>query len=235
MARIDNYNTALEIAKKELSSRNPLHYCRLSGALSIKKEDGSTIIRLKFLNRMINISWPELLFYQDSNEEIPIKEKILILHYLNGYKGEDLTGELIAYQDIPSGGFYLDAFNRRVKCPMINTFDDQPDKLVFLAKQLFEANTSSIGDISVLIQALPKIPVTLVIWKGDEEFSSDGTILFDSSIKNILSAEDVVELTSMIVYPLIAKVNSVSGQTLLSSQNKMEHKQRATDHYENCC
>jgi hypothetical protein len=74
-----------------------------------------------------------------------------------------------------------------------------------------------------------------VIWKGDEEFSSDGTILFDSSIKNILSAEDIVELTSMIVYPLIAKVNSVSGQTLLSSQNKMEHKQRATDHYENCC
>ncbi len=154
---------------------------------------------------MINISWPDLLFYQDSNEEISIKEKILILHYLNGFKGEDLTGELIAYQDIPSGRLYLDAFNRRAKYPMINTFDDQPDKLVLLAKHLFEATTSSIGDISVLIQALPKTPVTLVIWKGDEEFSSDGTILFDSSIKNILSAEDIVELTSMIVYPLIAK------------------------------
>ena len=205
MARIDDYAKALEIAKEELSSRNPLHFCRLSGALFIEKKDEPTIIRLTFLNRIITISWPDLLFYQDSNQEIPIKEKILILHYLNGSNKENPTGELIAYQDIPSGRFYLDAFNRRVKYPLINTFGDQPDKLSLLAKELFGATTSSIGDISILIQALPKIPVTLVIWKGDEEFSSDGTILFDSSIKNILSAEDVSELTSMIVYPLIAK------------------------------
>ena len=204
MARIDEHRMALEIAKKELSSRNPLHFCRLSGALCIE-EGGSTIIRLTFLNRMITISWPELLFYQAPNKGIPIKERILILHYLNGSKGEDLTGELIAYQEIPSGRFYLDAFDRRVKYPLINAFGDQPDQLSLLAKELFGANTSSIGDISVLIQALPKIPITLVIWKGDEELSSDGTVLFDSSIKDILSAEDISELTSMIVYPLVAK------------------------------
>jgi len=204
MARIDNHNMALEIARKELNSRNPLHFCRLSGALC-KEEDGATIIRLTFLNRMITISWPDLLFYQDSNKDVPIKERILILHYLNGSKGEDLTGELIAYQDIPSARFYLDAFNRRVKYPLINAFGDEPDQLSLLAKELFGANISSIGDISVQIQALPRIPITLVIWRGDEEVSSDGTILFDTSIKDILSAEDISELTSMIVYPLIAK------------------------------
>lgn len=205
MARIDDYKMALEIATKELSNRNPLHFCRLSGAQFTEKEGGSNIIRLKFLNRMINITWPDLLFSQDSNEEIPIKEKILILHYLNGSKREETTGEWITYQDIPSARFYLDAFNRRVKYPLINTFGDQPDKLPLPAKELFGANTSSIGDISVLIQAFPKIPVTLVIWKGDEEFSFDGTILFDSSIRDILSAEDISELTSMIVYPLLSK------------------------------
>lgn len=205
MARVYDHNMALEIAKKELSNRNPLDFCRLSGAPCIE-EGGSTIIKLTFLNRMITISWPDLLFYQDSNEEIPIKKKVLILHYLNGSNREHLTGELIAYQDIPSARFYLDAFNRRVKYPLINTFGDQPDQLPLVAKELFGATTSSVGDISVLVQALPKIPITLVIWKGDEEFSSDGTILFDSSIRDMLSAEDISELTSMIVYPLIAKV-----------------------------
>ena len=205
MARVYDHNMALEIAKKELSNRNPLHFCRLSGAPCIE-EGGSTIIKLTFLNRMITISWPDLLFYQDSNEEIPIKKKVLILHYLNGSNREHLTGELIAYQDIPSARFYLDAFNRRVKYPLINTFGDQPDQLPLVAKELFGATTSSVGDISVMVQALPKIPITLVIWKGDEEFSSDGTILFDSSIRDMLSAEDISELTSMIVYPLIAKV-----------------------------
>ncbi len=205
MARIDDYNKALEIAKEELSNRNPLHVCRLSGAQFIEKEGLPSSIRLTFLNRMITVSWPDLLFSQDSNEEIPIKQKILMLHYLNSSKGEDLTGEWIAYQDIPSARFYLDAFNRRVKYPLINAFGEQPDKLSLLANELFGATTSSIGDISVLIQALPKIPVTLVIWKGDEEFSSDGTIVFDSSIQNILSPEDISELTSMIVYSLLSK------------------------------
>jgi hypothetical protein len=203
VAKIDDYNQALDIAKKELSARNPLHLCRLSGALCVE-EGGSTIIRLRFLNRTITIRWPDLLFYQDSHEKIPVKEKILILHYLNGSQRGDLTGELIAYQDMPSARFYLDAFNRRVKYPMIETFGDQPDQLPLLAKELFGADASSVGDISVVIEAFPKIPVTLVIWKGDEEFSSDGTILFDSSIKDILSAEDISELTSRIVYRLIA-------------------------------
>jgi hypothetical protein len=206
MARIDDYRMALEIASKELSSRNPHHVCRLSGAECVERQNGPTIIRLRFLNRMITISWPDLMFYQGSNEEVPIKKQVLILHYLNGANRQDLTGELITYQDIPSARFYLDAFNRRVKYPLLNTFGDQPDQLPLLAKELFGATRSSIGDVSVLIQALPKIPVTLVIWKGDEEFSADGTILFDSSITDLLSAEDISELTSMIVYPLIAKV-----------------------------
>jgi len=205
VARIDDYNAALEVAEKELSNRNLLDFCRLSGALC-SQEGGSTIIKLTVLSRVITISWPDLLFYQDPNEEIPIKKKILILHYLNGCRKQDLTGELIAYQDIPSARFYLDAFNRRLKYPLINTFGDQPDQLPLVAKELFGATPSPVGDISVVIEALPKIPVTLVIWKGDEEFSPDGTILFDSSIRDMLSAEDISELTSMIIYPLIAKV-----------------------------
>ena len=38
MARIDDYKMALEIATKELSNRNPLHFCRIGGAQFIEKE-----------------------------------------------------------------------------------------------------------------------------------------------------------------------------------------------------
>jgi hypothetical protein len=205
MARADDYHRAYEIAKEELQNRNPLHVCRASGALCIEKDNQSTGIRLMFLNRPVTISWPDFAFQQDSGEEIPIKQKILMLHYLNGASIKDLTGEWISYNDIPSARFYLDAFNGRVKYPLVNAFGEQPDRLPPVAKELFGATTSSIGDISVQIQAFPKVPIMLVIWKGDEEFSSDGAILFDSSIKDILSAEDISELTSQVVYPLIAK------------------------------
>ena len=206
MARIDDYKKAMEIGKEEIRKKNPLHLCRLSGGQFIEKANEPNSIQIKFLNRMISISWPDLIFSQDSDKEIKIKEKILILHYLNNAKKEDLTGELIAYQEIPSARFYLNAFNARSRDPFIAAFGENSDKLPVVAQELFAAQRASLGDVSVTIQAFPKIPITLIIWQGDDEFPPNGTILFDSSIKdNLLSAEDISELVSMIVYPLIAK------------------------------
>jgi hypothetical protein len=206
VARIDDYKKALEIGKEEISKKNPLHLCRLSGGQFIEKANEPNSIQIKFLNRMVTISWPDLIFSQDSDKEIKIKEKILIVHYLNNAKREDLTEELIAYQEIPSARFYLSAFNARSRDPFIAAFGENPDKLPVVAQELFAAQRASMGDVSVTIQAFPKIPITFIIWQGDEEFPPNGTILFDSSIKdNLLSAEDISELVSMIVYPLIAK------------------------------
>ena len=206
MARIDDYKKAMEIGKEEIRKKNPLHLCRLSGGQFIEKANEPNSIQIKFLNRMISISWPDLIFSQDSDKEIKIKEKILILHYLNNAKKEDLTGDLIAYQEIPSARFYLNAFNARSRDPFIAAFGENSDKLPVVAQELFAAQRASLGDVSVTIQAFPKIPITLIIWQGDDEFPPNGTILFDSSIKdNLLSAEDISELVSMIVYPLIAK------------------------------
>ena len=206
MARIDDYKKAMEIGKEEIRKKNPLHLCRVSGGQFIEKANEPNSIQIKFLNRMISISWPDLIFSQDSDKEIKIKEKILILHYLNNAKKEDLTGDLIAYQEIPSARFYLNAFNARSRDPFIAAFGENSDKLPVVAQELFAAQRASLGDVSVTIQAFPKIPITLIIWQGDDEFPPNGTILFDSSIKdNLLSAEDISELVSMIVYPLIAK------------------------------
>lgn len=206
MARIDDYKKALEIGKEEISNKNPLHLCRLSGAQFIETSKKPDSIQIMFLNRMVTMSWPDFIFSQDSDKEMKIKEKILILHYLNNAKKEDLTGEHIAFQEIPSARFYLSSFNARSRDPFIAAFGEKPDKLPEVAQELFAAQSASLGDVSVTIQAFPKIPVTLVIWRGDEEFPPNGTILFDSSLKHdFLSAEDISELVSMIVYPLIEK------------------------------
>jgi hypothetical protein len=206
MPRVDDYLTALDMAARELRNRNPDHSCRRSGAQFTEKGSKSAVIELSFLNRTISITWPELVFSEASGKEVPLKERILILHYLNGSQGGDPTGEWIAYQDIPSARFYLDAFNRRVKHPLVKGFGEQPDKLLPLASELYGASAGSLGDASVLVHALPKIPITLVIWRGDEEFSPDGAVLFDRTVQDILSAEDISELSSMIVYPLLAKL-----------------------------
>ena len=204
MPRIDDYKKAVELGKKELKDKNPKRIGGLSGAEFEADSNGNTVLTMDFLNRKVSITWPDLkIAFKDSGEELPIQQQVLLLHYLNGSKGSRVTGEWIAYQEVPDGKFYLDAFLRRAKNPMVQGFGNQPELLVNLATEVYGARPLDQGDLSVIVQALPMVPVALILWKGDEEFPPEGTILFDRSISNILSAEDIAWLAGMIIYPLL--------------------------------
>ena len=48
------------------------------------------------------------------------------------------------------------------------------------------------GDTAVTMNVLPRIPVTYVIWEGDEEFPANATVLFDATAQYYLPTEDLV-------------------------------------------
>jgi hypothetical protein len=207
MPRIEDYNQALTLARVKLSHRNPHLVARFSGAEMLEESEESPELSLEFLNREVRVSWPELkVLSRDKADEMPIQQQILLLHYLHGAwasEGAEPTGEWISFQEIPDGRFYLDAFHRRAKNPMVQSFGERPDLLVRLAAQLYAAQPSDQGDASVLVRVFPLLAVTLILWKGDDEFPPEGNILFDRNIVDILSAEDVAWLAGMVVYPLI--------------------------------
>ena len=204
MARIDDYKKALELGKKNLEGKDPNLIANLSGADFEAGSEGKADLTLDFLNKKIVLSWPDLDFYfKGSVDEVPVQQQVLLFHYLNGAKGSEVTGEWISYQEVPDGKFYMDAFIRRAKNPLVQGFGNQPELLVKLATEVYGARPLDQGDFSVMVQALPKVPVALILWKGDEEFPPDGTILFDRSIFSFLSAEDIAWLAGMIIYPLM--------------------------------
>ncbi len=204
MARIDDYITAVSLGKKELAGKNPKQIARRSGAIYVEETNGKTNLSIQFLNREINISWPELdfIYHLDSNE-VPIQQQVLLLHYLNLIEDVEISGEWIAYQEVPDGKFYLDAFIRRAKNPMVQGFGNNPELMVKLTTEVYGATPMAQGDQAVKIQALPLIPVALILWEGDDEFTPEGTILFDRTVSQILSAEDIAWLAGMIIYPLL--------------------------------
>jgi len=210
MPRIDDYKQALELAKKELSQRDPNLIAELAGALIHTDPQGNKIMAMNFLNKEITITWPDLgLSIKEANEDLPIQNQVLLLHYLDGVRtGSQLKGEWIAFQDIPDGRFYLDAFLKRAKDPLVKTFGRNPKLMVEMATEALGAEPYEYGDFSVVLNAFPLVPVALIIWKGDEEFPPEGNILFDGSISDILSAEDIAWLAGMIVYPLIGMAHS---------------------------
>jgi len=204
MARIDDYRTAVELAKKELEGKNPKRVADQCGATFEATADGNTSLVLNFLNREVLISGPNWdLSFKDTGDEVPIQQQVLILHYLNGAAGVNVAGEWIAYQEVPDGKFYLDAFLRRAKNPLVQAFGGHPERLLPVTREVYGAKPFEQGDHAVVVQAFPLVPVALILWEGDDEFPPEGNLLFDRSISEILSAEDIAWLAGMIIYPIM--------------------------------
>ena len=62
---------------------------------------------------------------------------------------------------------------------------------------------ADLGDASITLRPLPRLPLTVVLWKGDDEFTPEGSILFDGSVGSYLPTEDIAMLSGMVVYRLI--------------------------------
>ena len=202
MARIDDYKQARQIAVKELSKKK-LEDIALKSGFSMQD---SNIIVIPFLDRKYSVHYPEFEFkdINDLNKEVPIQEQIILLHYLiSAGKIEKKSGKWISYREIPGASFYFEAFVKRAINPLKKRFGDNPATIAEPAGKLFGASIET-GDAGYEFYLLPKVPLQLIIWMGDEEFPSEANILFDESIGALLSPEDVAWLSGMLVYRLIS-------------------------------
>jgi len=160
-------------------------------------------ITLTFINRGYRIRWPEIAFsFTDDDAEVPLKDMVLILHYLATAKGTPLKDEPITYRDVPDGMGYYDVFQKRAIRPWLNRFAVQPEALL-KAGEAFGGKPGEFGDASVTLMAFERVPVTLVLWRGDEEFPAEGGVLFDASVVDYLSAYAITELCEVIAWSLV--------------------------------
>jgi hypothetical protein len=134
---------------------------------------------------------------------VPVQEQVLILHYLMAESARKPSGKWIAYREIPGAQFYFSAFVKRAIEPLKNTFGRNPAGLQKAARQL-KGVTVETGDAGFEFPIFPKVPLQLILWVGDNEFPSEANILFDETIGEFLSPEDVAWMAGMLVYRLIA-------------------------------
>lgn len=197
------YNLAYELAGKQLAATGDLEQqCRKSGA-RYKQAGSKEIITVEYLNQAYQVTLPDIEVSQvEGGAEVPISDKILILHYLTLASGAPLSGKLIAFQELPEGASYLPTFAKRAIEPLAKYFGGEPERLVEVAKRL-GGRKADYGDAAVTINGFKLVPVTLVLWRGDEEFPPRGNILFDSTIPEYLSTYDITVLCDAITWRLV--------------------------------
>ena len=201
MARIDDYINARKIAVKDLAARS---LKEISTYTRFEMQDENRLI-VPFLDKVYHVHYPEFEFKvrKAPVEEVPIQEQVLLLHYMQGCNAKTVTGNWISYREIPGASFYFAAFVKRAINPLKKVFGQNIGGLYEAGAEI-GAEKMKFGDAGLQLNVLPKTPLQLILWQGDDEFPAEANILFDEITGDIISPEDAAWLAGMVVYRLIA-------------------------------
>lgn len=182
----------IEEALQELGRLDPEELAR-RGGLTLAGED----LSLELLGTTYTLSWPDLVVREPSGDACSDHLRILLLDYLRQGDGSPPTGKWIGYQELPDGAFYRQAFQGYSGDRLVRELRGDVD-LFRRAAESVGGGSIAIGDAGYAFQVLPKVPLAVVWWAGDDEFPANATVLFDEVAGHYLPVDGLAMLGSML-------------------------------------
>jgi len=106
---------------------------------------------------------------------------------------------------LPGCASYYPVFNQLAIKPILDRFAREPELLVDAAASLGGIR-ASYGDASVTVNAFSRVPVTIVMRRGDEEFPPSCTVLFDANVSDYLPTEDIRDVCAVMARKLVQSI-----------------------------
>lgn len=196
------FQLAYQLAREKLATIDIEEQCQRSGSQCQRAAD-KKLITIRYLNQAYFLTLPEVeITPAEDAEPLTKRDGLIMLHYFLTAKGTPPTGKLITFREVPEGSVYQPTFARRTVQPLLQNFGKEPDNLLLFSQQM-GGYKSDYGDIGVTINAFSRVPITFVIWRGDDDFPSQGNVLFDANISDYLPTEDITVLCEIITWQLI--------------------------------
>jgi len=196
------YALSYQMASERLAeTANVPELCR-SAAVECGPSDEGWLILLPYLGGRYRVRCPEVEILAVEGPAPTPRDKLIMLHYLVTAKGTPPTGRPVTFRELPEGNVYFPTFNQRAVRPVMDRFGKDPEQLLKAAGAMAGRRVEQ-GDVAVTIDALPRVPVTFVVWRGDEELPPQGNILFDANVTDYLPTEDITVLCETIAWRLV--------------------------------
>ena len=208
-----DYETSRALALDTLLKLDIERCCANAGLSLVQVSAGTRQVKIPYLGQTYTLSvHNDSIFFDENSNSLKIPDQALLLHYLITARGEPVADEWITFREVPSGPFYYGAFTRRAIVPLVKYFGAQPSLLGEVAKVIGQVSSSP-GDKALKIFALPRVPVVLSLWRGDEEFPPEANLYFDKSIASYLPTEDIAYLAGSTVYKIIGIARQFSNKS----------------------
>ncbi|MFZ5597266.1 MAG: DUF3786 domain-containing protein [Bacillota bacterium] len=192
-----NLNPAHDKAREELARLAPEEIAARAGVVYDPRQR-ELIVPFFNVNHLVSFPAGDIRT-AEGDSEVSLTDRVCILHYLTHASGMPLTGRLVTFKELPNGSIYVGPFNNRAVRPLVSVFGDRPEKMVEAGLKM-GGTRAEMGDWSVTVPVFPRVPITFVIWEGDEEFPPSGNILYDSSAPHQLETEDYALLPGLAIF-----------------------------------
>jgi hypothetical protein len=125
-------------------------------------------------------------------------QQLCLLAYLINAQDMPLASKLVQGQFLPGGQFFFRGVHGIPAEKLEKAFGSHPEALYRNIEQ-FNAKRCEFGDASIQFNILPRIPLAIVIWKGDEEFEARASVLFDRTAANHIPLDALLAAVNLAI------------------------------------
>jgi hypothetical protein len=179
--------TAYEQALQDVAALNGPVAAAESGA---SYENGA--FTLPFYNRTFKIYHTDVKVEEVGDDApVPMYIALLLMHYLIQASGIPAQGHWITYREMPGATLFEKRFLQMAIQPLLNVYGNDAEGLKKAGESLGGLPMDRTGDAAYRFLALPKIPVSFILYLGEDEIPSTVNILFDAAAPSYLPTEDL--------------------------------------------
>lgn len=187
---------------------DPNLWCKLSSSdvqevctrASVRHDGTSGCYLIPFLHRTY-ACYPEqrLISHLDHGraERLSFQFYLVVLTYLLRAQPIGLSGRMVTGSEIKGGDFFFRGPHALFTKPLEQRFGHDAQAFLEVGLHLGGVETD-FGDASFRLWPLPKIPLSYILWVGDDEFPPRMVVTFDSSVEEHLPLDVLWALVNQV-------------------------------------
>jgi len=176
-------------ARAELEEADPVVLAARSGAQHKRLDKERGELRLTLWGQGYVVIYPDFIAYEEESGEIcSSRRQGLFLHYLRTADGRPLAHRWVSLREIEGGEFYHRASQGYSGDRLAKRFGNDVEAFRRAAERA-GGERRELGDAAYSFLALPRVPLVVVYWQGDKEFSPTAQVLFDASAGHYLPVD----------------------------------------------
>ena len=199
--KVKNFQSAVDKALIDLEILDPVIVAQNA---MVDHDHESKIYSVPVLGQVYRVNLLSKCLHHPAigNDHVRGSMTVLLLHYLIHARPKMLMNRFISYRELPDGMVFYNAFKNLAIDPIAHTFGEDLDAFGESASRIAGRKVDH-GEMAYQFMMFPRVPVTYILWGGDDEIPAAANILFDHSAQEQLPTEDLAEVGEVITHHLV--------------------------------